>query len=106
MGLTMPVRSNLRLLLAQANVERARRGQPPLSLRQLALETGISASVIAALAADRSQRIDYGTIDRLLRYLNTFLAIGTGDLLVWEPEQGAHETDGPRGTPESSAGSQ
>src|SRR3712207_638192 len=83
----MPVRSNLRLLLAQANVERAKQGQAALSLRQLAIESGISLSVLTALAAGRSQRIDYGTIDKLLTYLNRYISAGTGDLLVWTPVQ-------------------
>ncbi len=82
---TMPLRSNLRLLLAQANVERAKQGLPALSLRQLALESGIALSVLTALAAGRSQRIDYGTIDTLLTSLNRYIPAGTGALLVWTP---------------------
>lgn len=79
----MPVRCNLRLLLAQANVERVKRGEVPLSLRQLALESGVSLSVLAALNTDKSERIDYRTIDRLLHFFNKYLSVSTGDLLVW-----------------------
>ncbi len=84
---SMPVRSNLRLLLAHVNVERAKQGQPALSLRQLALESGIALSVLTSLAAGRSHRIDYGTIDKLLTYLNRYIDVATGDLLIWTPAE-------------------
>ncbi len=86
----MPLRSNLRLLLAQTNVKRAERNEVSLSLRQLANETNISLSVLLALMHNRSKRIDYDTVDRLLNYFQQYMPVGTGDLLVWEPgeEQG------------------
>jgi hypothetical protein len=84
-GSTMPIQSNLRFLLAQLNVERARRGEAALSLRRLALESGCTLSVLTALAAGKSQRIDYSTIDRLLGYLNKYITVDAGDLLVWTP---------------------
>jgi hypothetical protein len=83
----MTVSSRLRVLLAQTNLERARCGQPLLSLRQLATESGVSLSVLAALNTGRSQRIDYATIDRLLAYFSRYFAVTTGDLLQWEPAQ-------------------
>ena len=85
----MPVTSNLRLLLAQANVERAKQGEAALSLRQLAIESNVSISVVTNLAAGRLHRIDYGTIDKLLTYLNRYIEAGTGDLLVWTPPDAA-----------------
>lgn len=85
-SLTMPVRCNLPVLIAQANVERAKRKQPRLSLRRLADESGVSLSVLNALNTGRSGRIDYDTIDKLLRFFNNYLKIDTGDLLVWEPD--------------------
>ena len=81
----MPVHSNLPLLLAQANVERVKRGESPLSLRRLAHETGVSLSVLTALNTDRNQRIDYSTIDKLLSYFNTYCEVTTADLLSWKP---------------------
>jgi DNA-binding Xre family transcriptional regulator len=74
----------LRLLLARANVERATQGDPPLSLRRLSEESGVSLSVLAALNTGRSQRIDYNTIDHLLVYFNRYFHVTTGDLLAWE----------------------
>jgi hypothetical protein len=74
----------LRLLLARANVERATQGAPPLSLRRLSEESGVSLSVLASLNTGRSQRIDYNTIDHLLDYFNRYFHVTTGDLLAWE----------------------
>ena len=78
----------LRLILAQVNVERAKQGSPPLSLRRLAGESGVSLSVLAALHTGRSQRIDYATIDQLLTYFNSYFSVTTSDLLVWEHSGG------------------
>lgn len=80
----MTVSCKLRLLLARVNVERALQGRPALSLRRLADESGVSLSVLAALHTGKSQRIDYTTIDQLLNYFNTYLAVTTSDLLSWE----------------------
>lgn len=83
----MPVSCRLRILLAQLNVERIKRGQPTISLRRLAQESGVSQSVLVALHTGRSQRIDYATIDRLLSYFNRFLPVSIDDLLTWELPQ-------------------
>jgi len=76
----------LRLMLAKVNVERAKQGNPPLSLRRLAGESGVSLSVLTALNTGRSQRIDYTTIDHLLCYFNKYFIVTTSDLLVWEQD--------------------
>jgi DNA-binding Xre family transcriptional regulator len=86
-GLLVSISCKLRVLLARVNVERARQGQPPLSLRRLAAESGVSLSVVAALNTGRSQRIDYATIDHLLTYFSTYFDVTTDDLLTWEREQ-------------------
>lgn len=80
----MTISCQLRLLIARVNVERARQGRAPLSLRRLAEESGVSLSVLAALNTGRSQRIDYATIDQLLRYFSQYFTVTTSDLLVWE----------------------
>lgn len=82
----MPVSCRLRLLIARLNVERAEKGQPALSLRRLAQESGVSQSVLVALHTERSQRIDFATIDKLLSYFNRFLPVSINDLLTWELE--------------------
>lgn len=86
--LLVTIYCKLRLLLARANVERAKQGEPALSLRRLARESGVSLSVLAALHTGKSQRIDYATIDHLLTYFNQYLKVTTVDLLIWEqPEE-------------------
>ncbi|WP_198925133.1 hypothetical protein [Dictyobacter vulcani] len=80
----MTISCKLRLLLARANVERARLGEPALSLRRLADESRVSLSVLAALHTGKSQRIDYMTIDHLLTYFNRYFQVTTDDLLNWE----------------------
>ena len=82
----MPVSCRLRLLIARLNVDRAEKGQPALSLRRLAQESGVSQSVLVALHTGHSQRIDFATIDRLLSYFNRFLPVTINDLLTWELE--------------------
>ena len=88
----MPVSCQLRLLLARLNVERARQKRPAVSVRRLARESGVALSVVAALHAGRSQRVDFATLDRLLAYFARSLNVGMGDLLAWESPPG---DDGP-----------
>ncbi len=80
----MTISCQLRLLIARVNVERARQGKPPLSLRRLAEESGVSLSVLAAMNTGRSQRIDYATIDQLLSYFSRYFVVTTSDLLTWK----------------------
>ena len=80
----MTIYCNLRVLLAKANVERAKQGKSPLSLRRLAKESGVSLSVLASLNTGRSQRIDYTTLDRLLNFFSSYLQVTMNDLLEWE----------------------
>ncbi len=84
----MTITCHLRILLAKANVERAKQGKPTLSLRSLARESGVSLSVLASLHTGRSQRVDYTTIDRLLNYFSHYFNVSVDDLFVWEkPEK-------------------
>jgi transcriptional regulator with XRE-family HTH domain len=92
----MTVLCNLRLLLARANVERVKLGQPVLSLRRLAEECGVSLSALASLHAGKNQRIDYATIDQLLRYFNRYFVVTTNDLLTWKQDILPPQTGQPR----------
>ncbi len=83
----MPVRANLHILLAKVNLERAQRGEPQLSLRQLALESAVSPSVVTTLAAGRTGRIDFDTIDKLLTFINRYIPANTNDLITWLSDQ-------------------
>lgn len=87
----MTISCKFRLLLARANVERARQGTSALSLRRLAEESGVSLSVLAALNTDKSQRIDYATLDQLLTYFSAYFAVTTNDLLTWEQPREVEE---------------
>ena len=80
----MTITCNLRVMLAKANVERAKQGKPTISLRSLARESGVSLSVLASLHTGRSQRVDYTTIDRLLNYFSHYFNVSVDDLFVWE----------------------
>jgi DNA-binding Xre family transcriptional regulator len=82
--MAVTISCKLRLLLARVNVERAKQGKSPLSLRNLARESGVSLSALTALNTGRSQRIDYATIDHLLTYFNAYMTVSTNDLLAWE----------------------
>ena len=82
----MTIACTLRLLLARANVERAQQGKPPLSLRRLAGESGVSLSALTALNTGRSQRVDYTTLDNLLRFFSAYFTVTTSDLLAWEED--------------------
>ena len=83
----MTLTCHLRVMLAKANVERAKQGKSTLSLRNLARESGVSLSVLASLHTGRSQRIDYTTIDRLLNYFSCYFSnISIDDLFVWEKQ--------------------
>ncbi len=84
----MTISCHLRILLARVNVERAKHGKRPLSLRGLAGESGVSLSALAALNTGRSQRIDYTTADRLLSYFSRYFTVTMNDLLVWERNSG------------------
>lgn len=83
----MTISCHLRVLLAKANVERAKQGKPTISLRCLARESGVSLSVLASLHTGRSQRVDYTTIDRLLNYFSYYFNnISVDDLFAWEKQ--------------------
>jgi DNA-binding Xre family transcriptional regulator len=59
----VPIRCNVKVLLAQRNLERARTGERAVSVRQLAEATGIAESALLKLVNNKTTRIDYTTID-------------------------------------------
>lgn len=82
------VRSNLPLLLARVNVERAKRNEPRLTLRELESESGVSLSVLAALHTGKNKRIDFETINKLLAFFSLYIPVTTNDLLPWSKSEG------------------
>lgn len=80
---TMPVKFALRKLIARKNLERADAGLPPLTQTEIAQGSKVSQSVISNLLANRSERIDLKTIDRLC----AFLGVTPGDLFDYTPDR-------------------
>lgn len=74
------IKSRLQSLIDQRNIARLQSGQKVQSMRQLAKESGIPASVIGGLASDTVERMDFRTLDRLCR----FFACTPGDILSYE----------------------
>lgn len=66
----MPVKSRVRVLLAERNLERAKQGLPAISVRQIARETGLTHSALVALVNNQSVMVAYDTLDRLMRFFD------------------------------------
>lgn len=81
-GSTMPIKSRVKVLLAERNLERARRGERSISVRGLAEATGIAHSALIKLVDNKSTRVDFETLDRLMRYFGT---TDLDDILVYTP---------------------
>jgi putative transcriptional regulator len=75
----MAVKSRLRALVAQRNYQRAEAGQPELSIRGIAQDAGLSASVVSGLMSNRAKRLDMTTLDKLCRFFD----VQPGDILVY-----------------------
>ena len=67
---TPVVKSALRKLIARQNMERAERGERPLSQAQIARASGVPQSVISTLVNDKTRRIDFDTINGLCNFFN------------------------------------
>ncbi len=76
------VRSRLKLLIAERNIERLRTGEPALTLRQIAADCDLPVSVVNGLTSGRTGRVDFKTLDRLCTYFN----VQPGDLLEHIPD--------------------
>lgn len=76
------IRSRLKVLIDQRNIARLQAGQPVQSMRQLATDSGIPASVITGLMRNKVKRMDFETLDRLCR----FFGVGPGDILEYIPD--------------------
>jgi DNA-binding Xre family transcriptional regulator len=84
----MPIRCNVKVLLAQRNLERARKGERAISVRQLAEVTGIAESALLRLVNNKTSRIDYTTIDKLMAFFDTD---NVNDILVRVRERHSDE---------------
>lgn len=59
------VRSRLKVLIYERNTARVRAGESPLTVREIAALTGLSTSVVSGLMTNRTERVDFKTLDKL-----------------------------------------
>lgn len=67
----MPVKSRIKVLLAERNLERARAGEKPISVRGVAEATGITHSALVKLVNGKSGMISFETLDKLMQFFGT-----------------------------------
>jgi DNA-binding Xre family transcriptional regulator len=84
----MSVKSRIKVLLAERNLERARAGDRAISVRQLAERTGITHSALVKLVNNQSQMVAFDTLDKLMRFFGTR---NLDDLLEYTPDEPPHE---------------
>lgn len=73
------IRSKLKLLIATREVSNAER----ISYESLGHIVGLSKNTLARLAENKTDRVDFTTIDKLCAYFNCTV----GDLLEYVPEK-------------------
>jgi putative transcriptional regulator len=83
LGQIMTVRSRLKVLLWERNLARVKAGQPALTIRQIAEDTGLATSTLTGLTANRAKRVDYDTLNILCKYLDC----KPGDILEYVPDE-------------------
>lgn len=79
----MAVRSRLKVLIAERNLERTRANQPLLTLRRLAEETGLALSTVNGLTTTRTTQVNFKTLNALCRYFDA----QPGTILEYVPEK-------------------
>lgn len=80
---TPMVRSRIKILLAERNLDRTRNGEKPVSVRGLAESTGLTHSALVKLVNNKSTMISFETLNKLCKEL----ACQPGDLLVYTPDE-------------------
>lgn len=75
----MAVKSRIKVLLAERNLERTRAGEKPISVRGLAESTGLTHSALVKFVNNKSTMISFATLNVLCKELNCT----PGDLLVY-----------------------
>lgn len=75
------VKSRLKLVLSEFNTERIRRGEEPLTVRELAALAELSPSVVSGLSSNRAAQVHFTTLDKLCRVLG----VKPGDLFDYTP---------------------
>lgn len=81
----MPVKSRIKVLMAERNLDRARAGERPISVRGLSEATGITHSALVKLVNGKSSMISFETIDKLMKFFGTK---DLNEVLEYVPEEG------------------
>ncbi len=85
----MTVRSRMKLLIAERNLQRIKQGLPEITQRDIAADSQLPLSTVNGLITGRAGRVDFRTLNRLCRYFN----VQPGELLEYIPDDDG-ETDG------------
>lgn len=83
----MAVHSRLKVLIRERNLQRLKAGEPELTIRQIAAESGVPPSVISGLTSGRAKQVAFKTLDRLCSYFQVALT----DILEHVPDQSVQE---------------
>jgi putative transcriptional regulator len=76
------VQSRLKLLIAEHNLRRIRKGEKPISIRDISDATGLAPSTITGLTANRSKGVSFETVSALCNYFHC----PPGDLFLFTPD--------------------
>jgi DNA-binding Xre family transcriptional regulator len=80
------IKSDLKYFLTQHNAKRIRHGEKPLTIRQIAKETGIATSTLTFLTTNRAKGIQFDTLSTLCLYFNCL----PSDILRYTPDEDEH----------------
>lgn len=75
------IKSKLKILIAQKKVAEGRK----LTYDTLTTETGLAKNTLARFAENKTDRIDFATLNKLCRYFDCAI----GDLLEYVPDEKA-----------------
>jgi DNA-binding Xre family transcriptional regulator len=62
------ITSDLQYFLTQHNAKLIRRGEKPLSLRQIARDTGLALSTLVGLSTNKAKGVQFDTLSTLCAY--------------------------------------
>jgi DNA-binding Xre family transcriptional regulator len=71
LGMSMPIRCNINVLLARENLKRAELNEKPLTWFDVSKATKLTHSALLKLARGDSTRVDFETIDKLMDFFKT-----------------------------------
>jgi putative transcriptional regulator len=83
MSIQPMVRSRLKTLIAERNLDRLREQQPRLTIRSISEASHVPISVIVKLNSNQAKRVDLETLNKLCTYFNCSLT----DILEYTPDK-------------------